>query len=189
MIKMPYDNNKLRLKKSEHGITLISLAITILVLSILATIGISSGLASIQYAQLTKFSTELTIMQTEVNELYDDWKNGRTITLNNNQEFTGEGIINNLGEEIEETYLTQANKVFTANESGITDKSGYRYFSKELIKNLGIEEIDQDFFINIQTRSIVSYNGLKYKNKYYYTIEQVPDSLYNVEYNEEKVGS
>ena len=35
-------------------------------------------------------------------------------------------------------------------------------------------------FINVQTRSIVSYNGIEYKDKKYYTPEQI--GVYNINY-------
>ena len=80
---------------------------------------------------------------------------------------------------------TQANKVFTGSASGITDKSGYKYWNNELVKKLGIDGVDGDFFVNIEKRSIVSYDGVTYEGKDYYTLEQVPNNLYNVEYEEQ----
>ena len=101
--------------RKNKGITLISLVITIIVLVILASVATYSGVSTIQSSKFTKFETELRIMQTQVNSLYEKDKNAT------------------LGKEID-TNNTQASKVFTANESGITDKTGYMYFDKETIK-------------------------------------------------------
>ena len=56
--------------KKENGITLMSLVITIVILIILASIATYSGIEVIKSSKLTKFTTEMKIMQTQVNELY-----------------------------------------------------------------------------------------------------------------------
>ena len=151
--------------RKNKGITLISLVITIIVLVILASVATYSGVSTIQSSKFTKFETELRIMQTQVNSLYEKDKNAT------------------LGKEID-TNNTQASKVFTANESGITDKTGYMYFDKETIKSLNIEGVEGEYFVNLQKRSVVSYEGFTYKGITYYTIEQIiPNGLNNVEYN------
>lgn len=61
--------------KKENGITLMSLVITIVILLILASIATYSGIEVIKSSKLTKFTTEMKIMQTQVNELYQ--KNAR----------------------------------------------------------------------------------------------------------------
>jgi len=40
------------------------------------------------------------------------------------------------------------------------------------------------FFVNVDKRSIISTVGFVYDGKTYYTLEQVPDGVYNVEYND-----
>ncbi len=47
-----------------------SLVITIVILIILASIATYSGIEVIKSSKLTKFTTEMRIMQTQVNELY-----------------------------------------------------------------------------------------------------------------------
>ena len=158
--------------RNSRGITLITLVITIIVLLILASVATYSGINVINSARLTTFTTELKIMQTHINEIYQQ---------NSEQE---------IGVELtEERIKKQADIVFTETESGITNPYGYRYWSRELIKELGIEGVEQDFFVNLRQRSIISYEGFYYEEKTYYTLEQLPNGLYNVEYqepNEEK---
>lgn len=163
-----------KIKKNNKGITLVSLIITIIVLIILASIGTYSGIEVIKTSKFTKFTTEMKIMQTYVNELYDKYKNGDEEILE-------------LGEEINQVQ-EQANKVFSLEASGITDKTGYRYFDQETIQNLNIEGIEEEFFINIEKRSVVSYDGFQYDGETYYTLEQLPDGLYNVEYNNKNIN-
>lgn len=152
-------------KKEKKGITLIALIVTITILLILVSIGTYSGVSVIKSSQFTKFQTELKIMQTKINELY------------------GNSEENVYGLEINGNIKTQAEKVFTESESGITDYTGYRYFDQNTIKNsLKVEGVESEFFINMEKRSIVSYNGFTYEGKTYYTLEQIPNSLYNIEY-------
>ena len=164
--------------KNNKGITLMALVITIILLIILASIGTYSGIQVVKSAQFTAFSTELKIMQTQVNSLYEKKKNNEKILLNN-----VETDIEDIGTAISSSseVQTQANKAFNA--SGITDTPDYKYFDNTTIKNLNIEGVEGEFFVNIDKRSVVSYDGFEYEGKTYYTLEQLPDGLYNVEYN------
>ena len=158
----------MKIKLDERkGITLVSLAITIAVMLILASVATYSGVNILRQAKLNKFTAEMKLMQTEVNDLYNRYKNGEDV-LNLGKDLTGQ-------EE-------QVNKVFTNEASGITETTGYRYFDKETLDNLGIDGVDGEFFVNIEKRSVVSYEGLKYEGVTYYTLAQLPDGLYNVDY-------
>ena len=56
-------------KKSEKGVTLVALVTTIILLLILSTIGITSGKSTIEYSNFNKLKSQLTVLQTKVNEL------------------------------------------------------------------------------------------------------------------------
>ena len=63
--------------------------------------------------------------------------------------------------------------------------SGYKYFSKESIKDdLDIEGIDYDFIINIDTRSVILVDGIKKDETVYYSLGEIEVEQYNVEYKE-----
>lgn len=121
--------------KKENGITLMSLVITIVILIILASIATYSGIEVIKSSKLTKFTTEMRIMQTQVNELYQKMQDGDT-------------TIKELGKIISEIgNQTQVNNVFNA--VGITTKDEreqYKYFDKDTIKKLNIEGVSGTFF-------------------------------------------
>ena len=157
--------------EKEKGITLMSLVITIVILLILASITTYSGIEVIKSSKLTTFTTEMKIMQTQVNELYQKMQDGDT-------------TIEELGENISQIdNQTQVDKVFNA--VGITTKDEreqYKYFDKDTIKKLNIEGVSGTFFVNIDKRSVISYEGFQYEDKYYYTLEQLPNGLYNVEH-------
>lgn len=161
-----------RNKINSKGITLIALIIMIVLISILASVGTYSGIQAIEMAKLNRFTAELKIMQTEVNNLYDKNKNRETVN--------GQNILN-IGKEISEAQ-SQADTVFSQNASGVTEKSGYRYYDAETIKSLNIDDITEEFFVNIEKRSVISCSGFTYQDNTYYTLEQLPNSEYNVEF-------
>ena len=62
---------------------------------------------------------------------------------------------------------------------------GFKYFSKESIKDdLDIEGIDYDFIINIDTRSVILVDGIKKDETVYYSLGEIEEEQYNVEYKE-----
>lgn len=162
--------------KKENGITLMSLVITIVILLILASIATYSGIEVIKSSKLTKFTTEMKIMQTQVNELYQKMQDGDT-------------TIKELGKIISEIgNQTQVDDVFE--EVGITEdeRGQYRYFDKDTIEKLNIEGVSGTFFVNIYKRSVISYEGFQYEGKYYYTLDQLANGLYNVKYEEKNTN-
>ena len=167
--------------KNNKGITLITLVLTIIVLLILTSISVYSGVNVIRSSKFTRFATELKIMQTHVNEIYQKYTDGGSIDVGGNT-YTGDEILN-IGKDISQV-TDKANTAFTSGGSGITDKTGYKYFDQQTIKDLNIEGVEEEFFINIQKRSIVSCEGFEYENKMYYTLDQIPNGFYNVEYEE-----
>ena len=74
------ENNKSG-KIKNKGITLISLVVTVTVILILTSIGIYSGVQTVNMSKFMAFETELKIMQTEVNKLYDNYKYNETIDI------------------------------------------------------------------------------------------------------------
>ena len=163
------------LRENGKGITLVSLVITIVVLLILASIATYTGIEVIKSSRLTTFTTEMKIMQTQVNKLYQEMKDGDT-------------TIKELGKEISKIDQTQVNNVFKAvGIISIEEREKYRYFDQDIIKNLNIEGISGTFLVNIEKRSVISYEGFQDGDEIYYTLEQLPNGLYNVEY-EDKSG-
>ena len=159
---------KNRILKNQKGITLLALVITVVILSILATVAIYSGSNSIKSAKFTTFTVEMKLMQTEVNELYDKYRAGDETVLN-----LGEDITNN----------EQAKTVLSTIGVANTEFSNYRYYSINTVKSLGIDGIkENEFIVSIKDRKVVSYQGFKYDGVIYYTLESLPKGLYNVEY-------
>lgn len=184
--------------KNCKGITLVALVTTIVVILILASVATYSGKNALERTYLTAFTAELKIMQTHVNEIYQQYIDGETIQLGSDT-YTGEAILTMRKNSSDSEYSTNiedstlpiynvAQNVFTSEQSGITDKSGYLYFNRNLLEDLDIKDISGEFFVNIAKRSVVSCTGFEYQNETYYTLGQLPDSIYNVEYDNSNVN-
>lgn len=183
------------MKKGESGITVISLIITVIVIGILATIAINTGASTIKSSRLTKFATEMKLMQMKVNELYDYYQNNKTFDLKGviyvgKGEYDSDGNqitpgiqkigkdINNLGEE-------NIAVIFSSTESGITDIKGFRYYDQITLERLGLEDMENEYLVNIEKRLIICTEPFQDNGNKYYTLDQLPDGLYNVEYEQQ----
>ena len=170
-------------KINSKGITLISLVITIAVLLILASIATYSGIDVIRQSKLNKFTAEMKVMQTQVNDLYQKYTDGRSVTIGGST-YTGDDILNKIGQDLP----SNADSVFTSEKSGITEKEGYRYYNQDTIKGLNIDGVEGEFYVNVKNRSVISTEGLGYEGTTYYTLEQLPNGLYNVDYEDKNTG-
>ena len=173
-------------KINSKGITLISLVITIAVLLILASIATYSGIDVIRQSKLNKFTAEMKVMQAQVNDLYQKYTDGTSVTVGNNT-YTGDDILNKIGLE-QQYFPSDADRVFTSGASGVTDKTGYRYYNQDTIKGLNIDGVEGEFYVNVKNRSVISTEGLEYDGVTYYTLEQLPSGLYNVAYEDKNTG-
>ena len=61
--------------KNNKGITLASLVLTIIVLLILASIFVYSGVNTVRYTKFNKAKSEISVVQTNVNSWYQELKN------------------------------------------------------------------------------------------------------------------
>lgn len=171
------------MKKNDSGITLISLVITIIVLIILSSVGVISGVNTIKLSRYNKFIEEIKMVQLKVNELYDSYKNGETVTLKDGTEYSGTDILN-IGNDLSSISDEQLNEIFSLVGSGITDRDRYKYYNTSTIESLDLEGIEHEFLVNVETRSVISTEPLIYEGTAYYTLAQLPDGegLYNVQY-------
>lgn len=150
--------------KNDKGITIIALMVTVIVIMILTSIAVYSGVSTVKYTKLMKVKAQMETMQTEINYWYQEYKNG-------NNDVLSYGTNTDI-----QTYST------TFATLGISDTSNYRLFSVDYINDtLGIEGINYDFLINIIDRKIILPYGITYDDKTYYTLEDF--GIVNVQTN------
>lgn len=148
------------LAKDNKGITLIVLIITIITMLILTSVSIYSGIDTYKSTQITKFVTQMKLIQTKVDEL---------VELNEEINL-GEQITNE--QKIIVRYAYNNNEIMSNEEEYI---SNYKYFSNEnLNSQFDLENVNDDIMINFKTREVVSVNGIKYKGETYYTQYKLP---------------
>ncbi len=154
--------------RNNKGITLVALVMTIVILLILASIATYSGVSVIKSSRWTAFIAELNTMQAQVNTIYEENKENLDI-----------------GVELTGSVKERADVVFSYLGKS---QEGYRYWDKKCIKDLKIEGVEQDFFVNLSERSIISYQGFEYEGKTYYMLSQLENGLYNVDYKNPNLG-
>lgn len=156
--------------KNEKGITLISLAITIIVMLIIVGAVTYSGRESIDTSKRVAFISEMEIIQSKVNNIYEK----RKLSQEDKQYY------DNLGQELSVLEAETLYKIL-----GDSSVDGFKYFSKEDLKNLELENITQGVIINFDTREVISVNGIKIDDTMYYKLKDIPNYTgYNVEYVE-----
>lgn len=163
-----------KLIKKEKGITLITLVITIVIMLILASITVGSGINLYKNSIMMEYLQEMQLIQAKVDEACKE-KNLESLL--------------NLGKELNENQSTIINIAFNNNEISSNDLSKYRYFSINDLKEIfNIDNAVKNIMINFETREIVSEKGIVYDDITYYTQYKLPGGqmIVNNEGNDER---
>ncbi len=173
--------------KNEKGITLITLVSSVVVLLIIGGITIVTGSKSIKSAQFMKFQSELTMVQSKINEVSLQYqREGKTLEC----EVTDARL--SLEMEQKQAALAEAEEVKQvlaqkAAAKGVTVEDlekGLHLCTKDYLREeLGLEGLERNYLINLEETIVVSLEKFEYEGTNYYMLEQIPSSLYNVTYN------
>ena len=160
--------------KTDNGITLIVLIITVVLLIIISSVAVNIGFDSIESAKLHEFNYELQQVQGKVDTIYEKIKLGQTeyITLGSDITESSEAVqvlnsvlnidYQNIPEEDRETYYYE--ETYTT----------YRYLtSSEISEIFDITSYPGDMIINFKTREVISITGFTYDNTIYYTLNDL----------------
>lgn len=146
--------------KSEKGVTMISLIVTVVVMLIVAGVAVKAGTSSVNNTKKTAFITELEIIQEKVNTIYEKRKlNEENID-----------IYDTAGKDASYVGQTILNRVLKGKSS-----TGYRYFSSDDLEQLDLSNISQEVIINFSTRDVVSLSGIEIDGIMYYRLVDIPD--------------
>lgn len=150
--------------KSNKGVTLIVLVVTVVILLIIISVGTYSGVTTLEGSKIMTFSMELKMLQEQVDVLNIKAKKDNTLY--------------NLGTAVsdisDETLKNKLESIL--NENGITDAQGYRYFTQKQILDLGVEGIEQEAILNINTKEVISVTGFIKDGVTYRTLKQMSDA-------------
>lgn len=138
-------------EKSENGITLVSLVITLIVIAILTGIGFTIGNASMIKAKDNKRKIELDIVQHAVLEQYEKFK----LTEDTTKLI---GFKMNL-EEVK-SIASQIGVTLVSIPSTLNNADYYR-LDKASLKEIGIINADDEYIINYQTGEVINKTILK----------------------------
>lgn len=155
--------------RNEKGITLVALAVTVIVMSILATVAISTGQNAIEENKVIAFINELKIAQAEVNIIVEKQKSGDT-------------TYDSIGTEISDLDTETLAKLLSGCFKGKTSEemAKFKYYTIPDLIRMGIENVNQDLVINVETREVLSVEGIQNSGKMCYKLEDFPSESYNV---------
>lgn len=153
----------IELTKENKGITLIALIITIIVMLILTSVVTYSGIETYKSTQVTKFVTQMQLIQTRVDDLVEE-KNIEELLA--------------LGATIPNDKKSIINTAYRNGEILNNEEAFFRYFNSQDLKNeLDLDDgIDDEILVNFKTREVVTVNGIEYNGTTYYTQYKLPNA-------------
>lgn len=141
--------------QNRKGITLTTLVITIIVMIILASVATYAGTSTIRHVKRTQFNNELRVIHARVDQIAEE-----KLTQEELQQY---------GQDIEIQNNDIKAKIQTALEGA--DQTGFRYFIKQDLEQIGVNGINRQIIINFTTREVLDINGLKTDEGYIYRME------------------
>ena len=149
--------------KDNKAITLVALIITIVIMLILGSVTIYTGLDTYKLSKINAFVIEMQLIQAKVDELMDTKPKEELLQL---------GIsIFDTTDEVKINF----EEAFENGEIKIGDLNTCRYFTKdELLQIFDIEDAYSDVTICFDTREVVSAKGIEYEEIKYYTQYKLP---------------
>ena len=140
--------------KTQKGITLVSLVITIIILLIISSIGINFGINGINSTKDSKLESELNMVQHAVLEQYTKYKTIKDIAYlvgNKVSEEQLNGVTEELGITLVNIPDTYANK-------------DYYKLAKASLKEIGIQETEDEYIVNYISGEVINITKKKLSN-------------------------
>ena len=152
--------------KNEKGITLVSLAVILILLIIMASVGIYTGISSYKVIDIQKFKGQLQMIQNEIDELYEKNKNdiAKDKEIEKYKHLKVSQIYNNEGNETQRGKILKEFWDNKASQFNINNQEEYYLFSATYIESeFGLSNIDisEYFIINLKKRLVFSTTPIK----------------------------
>ena len=170
--------------KNNKGITLASLVLTIIVLLILASIFVYSGVNTVRYTKFNKAKSEISVVQTNVNSWYQELKNientdeYKALQTDDEKQQYKNDFLDDKGYGVATDDPACSQKKLDKTLEGLNDKGieienfdNYRYLSSTFLENKIGLNVSFDYLANIEERDVILFGGLEYNGEWYYTME------------------
>lgn len=144
--------------EKEHGITMVSLIITIIILIIISGISVTVGIGSIQKARDNKLVAELTMVQHAILEQYTKYRLTKDTTYLIGNKMTKEEvqqIIEPLGVTLVTIPTTYSNK-------------DYYKLDKAALLEIGVKEAEDEYIVNYISGEVINITQQTTKNEALY---------------------
>ena len=147
--------------KYEKGITLSTLIITVIVLTILASVTVTVTMTGLDESKKYNFISQLELVEQKMLIINKEIELGTTV-------YDNIGIpYNNLDTTLKEKVANILNK------NGITEYSKYTYLSISDLEKIGLKNIEQNVIISYGNSEVYSCDGIKIDGTMYYSIEEL----------------
>ncbi len=145
--------------KNSKGITLSGLAITIIVLTILATVGATVGITNVREAKDAKLDTELEMVQHAILEQYVKFETTKDVVY----------LVGNKLEKSEVDQIAQELDITLVEIPDTYENKDYYKLDKASLKEIGIQNTDDEYIVNYISGEVINITSKKNDNKPLYT--------------------
>ncbi len=141
--------------RSNKGVTLMMVIVTIILLTIIAGLVIYNGIISYENTKVVKFQTYMKVIQKKVDLLVEDEANYSTL---------GKALTSEQKTKLEDI-MSKDNNVKTNNSSEVK----LRYFSSvDIQKVFDIQDVEDEIIVNFANREVISLNGVEKDGEMHY---------------------
>ena len=164
--------------KDNKGITLVALIVTVIVMLILIGVGIFNADQAYKNGQVSKFVTQMQLIQARIDEVIGDTDFITEITAEK-PAITSDDI-----SILDKAHQNHEIPYDSSIEYNSEYKNQFKHFTiSNLDEELDLSDIDTDVLINFTTKEIVAIDGVEYKDVVYYTQYLLPQGQTLIQYN------
>lgn len=140
--------------KTQKGITIVSLVITIIILLIISSIGINFGINGINSTKDSKLESELNMVQHAVLEQYTKYKTTKDIVY----------LVGNKVPEEQLKEITEELGIALVNIPDTYSNKDYYKLDKASLKEIGIQETEDEYIVNYISGEVINITKKRLSN-------------------------
>lgn len=132
--------------KTQKGITLVSLIITIIILLIISSIGINFGINGINSTKDSKLEAELNMVQHAILEQYTKYKTTKDMVY----------LVGNKVSEEQLRQITEELEITLVNIPDTYSNKDYYKLDKASLNKIGIRETNNEYIVNYISGEVIN---------------------------------